>query len=693
MASPLITRLRFDISRNVGIGTNKPITNLDVSGNIRATNTITATNINVTGTLTQNNVPVSGWTTSGSSIYYNNGNVGIGSSNPQAKLDVSGNMIINNSSNYQIKKNDNTAANILSLDIGNALRLRGGGGSVYINPDNTGGTTFINFNNANNIGLYNGSNPRIITTSLGVGINKTPSTNLDVSGNTSLTGNATVNGNMTISGNIIPGNNITYDLGSSTNRFRDLYLSGSTIDISGSLIMHDSVTNGIKMMNHANNTITAHLKDVIADGNVTVGGDFTVNGNLTTLDTQTIIVEDPIITLGGYQTLTVNDNKDRGIEFKYYDGSSKIGFFGYDNTTGNLIYLTNATNTNEVFTGTYGTIEGATFKSTVSNGAAPLTVNSSTIVTNLNADLLDGQQGSYYNDWNNLTNKPNLVNTFNSRIGDISLNAADISNALTYIPLNAATYTASDILGKLVTVDGSGCGLDADYLDGQNGLYYQNMNNVTNGTLSVQYGGTGNNALTSGKILVGNSMSAILSPNNLTWNTSNNRLGIGSLIPSQTLDVSGNINFSGALYQNGSLYVGSQWTTTGLNVYYNLGNVGIGTSNPTQKLYVQGQIYATDNITAYSDVRFKTNISKIENVIEKIKQINGYTYNKLDSDKSYMGVIAQEVQQVFPELVESQGETLSVAYGNMVAPLIEVIKQLIERVEILESNVMEPTQN
>jgi hypothetical protein len=583
MASPLITRLKFDVSRNVGIGTNKPITNLDVSGNIRATNTITATNINFTGTFTQNSVPISGWTTSGSNIYYNTGNVGIGSSDPQAKLDVSGNIscgnvtssgniLINNSSSYQIKKSDNSITNILSLDAGNALRLRGGSGSVYINPDNTGGTTFINFNNINNIGLYNGANPRIITTSIGVGINKTPSTDLDISGNTSLTGNATVNGNtsltgnatvngntsltgnatvngnMTISGNIIPGSDIVYDLGSSTNRFRDIYLSGSTIDLSGSLIKYDSSTNGIKMMNHSNNTITAHLKDVIADGNVTIGNNLTVNGTFTTIDSTTITIQDPIVTLGGYQTLTVNDNKDRGIEFRYYDGSSKIGFFGYDNTTGNLIYVKDATNTNEVFTGTYGTIEAATFKSTVANGTAPLTVTSTTVVGNLNADLLDGQQGSYYNNYNNLTNKPTIVNT--------------------------------------------------------------------------------------------------------------------------------------------------QWTTTGSNIYYTTGSVGIGKTNPTSTLDVSGNItssgniYASGEVTAFSDIKLKTNITKISDAISKIESINGYTYNKVDDlNKRHMGVIAQELLDVLPEVVFQQGDTLSVAYGNIVAVLIEGIKELNNKIKILETKL------
>jgi hypothetical protein len=162
-------------------------------------------------------------------------------------------------------------------------------------------------------------------------------------------------------------------------------------------------------------------------------------------------------------------------------------------------------------------------------------------------------------------------------------------------------------------------------------------------------------------------------------------VGIGTTNPLNSLHV-----------QNQSYFVGNVGIgTTASREYLDIeggnaiisGNVGIGTTNPIQKLYVVGQIYATDNITAFSDSRFKTNVKKIENVMDKIKQINGYTFNRIDSDKSYMGVIAQEVQQVFPQIIESQGDTLSVAYGNLVAPLIEVVKELNKRIEVLESKL------
>lgn len=91
--------------------------------------------------------------------------------------------------------------------------------------------------------------------------------------------------------------------------------------------------------------------------NLTVGGNLTVNGTTTTVNSTTITVDDPIITLGGDTAPSSDDNKDRGIEFRYHSGTSaSVGFMGYDDSTGMFTFLTGATNTSEVFSGTAASV-------------------------------------------------------------------------------------------------------------------------------------------------------------------------------------------------------------------------------------------------------------------------------------------------------------------------------------------------
>ena len=98
-------------------------------------------------------------------------------------------------------------------------------------------------------------------------------------------------------------------------------------------------------------------------GAVTIGGDLIVNGTTTTVNSTTVTVDDPIITLGGDTTPTVDDNKDRGIEFKWHNGTiAKAGFFGFDDSTGYLTFIPDATNTSEVFSGTVGDIQATNFR-------------------------------------------------------------------------------------------------------------------------------------------------------------------------------------------------------------------------------------------------------------------------------------------------------------------------------------------
>ena len=118
--------------------------------------------------------------------------------------------------------------------------------------------------------------------------------------------------------------------------------------------MHLLLTNSVDTDN-GNTDIRGTLDvggDVTAESNLTVTGNLTVNGTTTTVNSTVTTLDDPIITVGGDTAPSTNDGKDRGVEFRYYDASAKIGFFGYDRSANQFAFLTSATNNLEQLSGT-----------------------------------------------------------------------------------------------------------------------------------------------------------------------------------------------------------------------------------------------------------------------------------------------------------------------------------------------------
>jgi hypothetical protein len=108
------------------------------------------------------------------------------------------------------------------------------------------------------------------------------------------------------------------------------------------------------------------------------------------------------------------------------------------------------------------------------------------------------------------------------------------------------------------------------------------------------------------------------------------------------------------------------------------GNVGIGTTSPAYKPDVSGTIRG-DNVNP-SDVRLKQDITPIHNPLERVAQLRGVNYRWNDENMGrglQMGVIAQEVEAIFPEVVSTDDQGYkSVAYHKLVAALIEAVKEL-----------------
>lgn len=125
------------------------------------------------------------------------------------------------------------------------------------------------------------------------------------------------------------------------------------------------------------------------------------------------------------------------------------------------------------------------------------------------------------------------------------------------------------------------------------------------------------------------------------------------------------------------------WALTGSDIYYSDGKVSIGTStSPTYTLDVVGTGRFTSDLTGSafyyaSDERLKENIQRIDTSLAKIIKLDGISFNWKESGKKSIGLIAQDVEKVFPEIVNTEEETglKSIEYAKLIAPLIEAIKE------------------
>jgi hypothetical protein len=154
---------------------------------------------------------------------------------------------------------------------------------------------------------------------------------------------------------------------------------------------------------------------------------------------------------------------------------------------------------------------------------------------------------------------------------------------------------------------------------------------------------------------------------------------------------------------DGSANGGFYYESTGRwSLYYAHGNASWGvntsTTSASYAIYTSGNIFATGTITAASDFRKKTQIETVTNALEKVNQLRGVTYKRTDVkedepryDKVEMGVIAQEVEPILPEVVTyaSDVDEYAVSYGNFAGLFIEAFKEQTAIINNLKKEIEE----
>ena len=168
---------------------------------------------------------------------------------------------------------------------------------------------------------------------------------------------------------------------------------------------------------------------------------------------------------------------------------------------------------------------------------------------------------------------------------------------------------------------------------------------------------------------------------------------------SGTVTFNGRVNIRGHLdlSDNEYLYFGSgddvEFFCNGSHMYTDL-NSGIGNwyirdGSTTRFTFDDaGHFTATGDITSSSDIRLKENLVKVESAVSKVNELNGYSYDRKDLGERQYGVVAQEVEKLFPEMVTTDVEGMKgVAYNQLTAVLIEAVKELSAEIEILKSQI------
>jgi len=207
-----------------------------------------------------------------------------------------------------------------------------------------------------------------------------------------------------------------------------------------------SNTSGTLVMNSPSVFIASTGGQLSVNNNVTdiSSTTFNVSGVVTNLNTQNVRTIDPIVTLANYDLLA-SDGKDRGVEYKYYSDSMKLGWFGRKENTGRFTYYSDAVNTNEVITGTLGQLEvgGVNVLSNVTfMSAGVLNMNCGTIA---NVNTIMGCTGVI-----NMVGGSN-INISSSNVdvngSNITLNAGSRVQVPYNIPFRFGTSSSTSITG------------------------------------------------------------------------------------------------------------------------------------------------------------------------------------------------------------------------------------------------------
>jgi len=244
--------------------------------------------------------------------------------------------------------------------------------------------------------------------------------------------------------------------------------------------------------------------------------------------------------------------------------------------------------------GVSGTVTASTFTSNVATGTAPLTVSSTTLVSNLNVDYLEGQHGSYYLDWTNTTNKPDPVvtvtlsgdvtGTANATLTDVTSNTITITTTIAANSVALGTDTTGDYVANLTA--GTSITLSGQTGEGAN----ITVNHADTSTLSGLYGGSGVSSITVDGLghITAIGTATYLTAESDTLATVTARGNSTGTAVSFTNATAASSRTTGAVVVTGGLGVGANSYFTNLNVASNIAYVAPNGANTITSQMLNG---------------------------------------------------------------------------------------------------------
>ena len=296
-----------------------------------------------------------------------------------------------------------------------------------------------------------------------------------------------------------------------------------------------------------------------------------------------------------------------------------------------------------------GNVSAGRFISTVTSGTAPLTVTSTTQVSNLNASLLAGKSAP----------TGDIVGTTDNQV---LTNKTLTSPVISSIVNGAFTSTIPSVNGTLVSTGSTGTVtsnmiadlniVNADVAVGA-GITYGKLS-LTNSIVNADIASGAAIAITK---LASSTISGVSLGNNL------NNLTFGSYLTASS-------SYNGSSVVSVSVAATSVNTGNTVVVRDEFGN------------FTGGTITATD-FNSTSDINLKENIKTVENSLDTLTQLRGVSFDWKETGRSSYGVIAQELEEILPDLVKN-GEVKSVNYNGLIGVLIEAVKELSEELKELK---------